>query len=146
MAVPGYARGRPAKKSGKELVREAEPMPADLLGNTWSQEWENIYPLLAPQNAESGPDVSAALRAKNVDARGMVHYAEGFFKSLGFEPLPSTLWDRSLFTKPRDRDVVCHASAWSIDFKDDLRVKLCLEPNAEDFTTVHHELGHNFYQ
>jgi peptidyl-dipeptidase A len=146
VSLHAYVRWKLAEKYGKDVVREDEPIPAHLLGNMWSQEWENIYPLLAPQNVESGPDVSAALRAKNVDAMGMVHDAEGFFKSLGFEPLPSTFWDRSLFTKPRDRDVVCHASAWSIDFKDDLRVKLCLEQTAEDFITVHHELGHNFYQ
>jgi len=146
VSLHAYVRWKLAEKYGKEIVREDEPIPAHLLGNMWSQEWSNIYPLLVPQNAESGPDVSAALRAKNVDAQGMVHYGEGFFKSLGFEPLPSTFWERSLFTKPRDRDVVCHASAWSIDFKDDLRVKLCLEQTAEDFITVHHELGHNFYQ
>ena len=146
VSLHAYVRWKLAEKYGKDLVREDDPIPAHLLGNMWAQEWENIYPLLAPQNAESGPDVSAALRAKNLDARGMVHYGENFFKSLGFDPLPSTFWDRSLFTKPRDRDVVCHASAWSIDFKDDLRVKLCLEQTAEDFTTVHHELGHNFYQ
>ncbi|HSZ19979.1 MAG TPA: M2 family metallopeptidase [Candidatus Acidoferrum sp.] len=146
VSLHAYTRWKLAEKYGKDAVREDEPIPAHLLGNMWSQEWNNIYPLLAPQKTESGPDVSAALRAKNVDARGMVRYAEGFFKSLGFEPLPSTFWDRSLFTKPRDRDVVCHASAWSIDFKDDLRIKVCIEPTADDFTTVHHELGHNFYQ
>jgi peptidyl-dipeptidase A len=141
-----YVRWKLAEKYGKDLVREDAPIPAHLLGNMWSQEWENIYPLLAPPNADSGPDVSAVLRAKNVDAKGMVHYAEGFFTSLGFEPLPATFWERSLFTKPRDREVVCHASAWDIDYKNDLRIKVCLEPTAEDFTTVHHELGHNFYQ
>jgi peptidyl-dipeptidase A len=146
LSLHAYVRWKLAEKYGKDVVREDEPIPAHLLGNMWSQTWNNIYPLLAPQNAEPGPDVSAALRAKNVDAQGMVHDAEGFFKSLGFEPLPSTFWERSLFTKPRDRDVVCHASAWSIDCKDDLRIKVCLEPTAEDFTTVHHELGHNFYQ
>jgi peptidyl-dipeptidase A len=146
LSLHAYARWKLAEKYGKQAVSEDEPIPAHLLGNMWSQEWNNISPLLAPSNLESGPDVSATLRAKNVDARGMVHYAEGFFKSLGFEPLPSTFWDRSLFTKPRDRDVVCHASAWSIDFKDDLRIKVCIDPTAEDFTTVHHELGHNFYQ
>jgi peptidyl-dipeptidase A len=146
LSLHAYARWKLAEKYGKSVVSEDEPIPAHLLGNMWSQEWNNISPLLVPSNLESGPDVSAALRAKNVDARGMVHYAEGFFKSLGFEPLPSTFWDRSLFTKPRDRDVVCHASAWSIDFKDDLRIKVCIDPTAEDFTTVHHELGHNFYQ
>ena len=146
VSLHAYARWKLAEKYGKDVVREDAPIPAHLLGNMWSQEWNNIYPLLAPPNSDSGPDVGAALRAKNVDARGMVRYAEGFFTSLGFEPLPATFWERSLFTKPRDREVVCHASAWDLDFKDDLRIKVCIEPTAEDFTTVHHELGHNFYQ
>jgi peptidyl-dipeptidase A len=146
VSLHAYVRWKLAEKYGKDVVREDAPIPAHLLGNMWSQEWNNIYPLLNPPNAGSGPDVGAALRAKNVDAQGMVRYGEGFFKSLGFEPLPTTFWQRSLFTKPRDRDLVCHASAWDIDFKDDLRIKVCIEPTAEDFTTVHHELGHNFYQ
>ncbi|HEV7968387.1 MAG TPA: M2 family metallopeptidase [Candidatus Acidoferrales bacterium] len=146
VSLHAYVRWKLAENYGKDLVREDAPIPAQLLGNMWSQEWNNIYPLLAPPNAGSGPDIGSVLRAKNVDAQGMVRYAEGFFKSLGFEPLPQTFWERSLFTKPRDREVVCHASAWDIDFKDDLRIKVCVEPTAEDFTTVHHELGHNFYQ
>jgi peptidyl-dipeptidase A len=146
VSLHAYARWKLAEKYGKDAVREDAPIPAHLLGNMWSQEWNNVYPLLAPLNEGSGPDVGAALRAKNVDAKGMVRYAEGFFTSLGFEPLPATFWERSMFTKPRDREVVCHASAWDLDFKDDLRIKVCIEPTAEDFTTVHHELGHNFYQ
>jgi peptidyl-dipeptidase A len=146
VSLHAYVRWKLAAKYGKELVREDAPIPAHLLGNMWSQEWNNIYPLLAPANEDPGPDIGAALRSKNVDAKGMVRYAEGFFTSLGFEPLPATFWERSMFTKPRDREVVCHASAWDIDFKDDLRIKVCIEPTAEDFTTVHHELGHNFYQ
>ncbi len=146
VSLHAYVRWKLAEKYGKDVVAEDQPIPAHLLGNMWSQDWNNIYPLLAPADAAPGPDVSAALRAKKIDALRMVHYGEGFFISLGFDPLPSTFWTRSLFTKPRDRDVVCHASAWSLDFKDDLRVKLCLDQTAEDFTTVHHELGHNFYQ
>jgi peptidyl-dipeptidase A len=146
VSLHAYVRWKLAEKYGKDLVREDAPIPAHLLGNMWSQEWNNVSPLLAPPNADSGPDVGAALRAKNVDPKGMVRYAEGFFKSLGFEPLPATFWERSMFTKPRDREVVCHASAWDIDYKDDLRIKVCIDPTAEDFTTVHHELGHNFYQ
>jgi peptidyl-dipeptidase A len=76
----------------------------------------------------------------------MVRYGEAFFSSLGFEPLPDTFWKRSLFVKPRDREVVCHASAWDVDQVDDLRIKMCIEITAEDFVTVHHELGHNYYQ
>jgi peptidyl-dipeptidase A len=146
LSLHAYVRWKLAEKYGKDLVREDAPIPAHLLGNMWSQEWNNIYPLLSPPDAGAQPDVGAALRAKNVDAQGMAHYGEGFFISLGFPPLPETFWERSLFTKPRDREVVCHASAWDIDFKNDVRIKACLEQTAEDFTTVHHELGHNFYQ
>jgi peptidyl-dipeptidase A len=146
VSLHAYVRWKLAEKYGKDVVPEDGPIPAHLLGNMWAQEWENIYPLLAPENATVGPDVGAALKAKNIDAKGMVHYGEAFFKSLGFEPLPSTFWERSLFTKPRDRDVVCHSSAWDIDFKDDLRIKMCIDPTTEDFATIHHELGHNFYQ
>ncbi len=146
VSLHAYVRWKLAEKYGKDLVREDAPIPVHLVGNLWAQDWSNIYPLLAPSNAGSGPDIGAALRAKNVDAQGLVRYAEGFFTSLGFEPLPSTFWQRSMFTKPRDREVVCHASAWDLDFKEDLRIKACIEPTAEDFTTVHHELGHNFYQ
>ncbi len=146
VSLHAYVRWKLAEKYGKDVVREDEPIPAHLLGNMWSQEWEQH--LSAPRAAKRGIRTGRfrGLAGKKCGCQGMVHYAEGFFKSLGFEPLPSTFWERSLFTKPRDRDVVCHASAWSIDFKDDLRVKLCLEQTAEDFITVHHELGHNFYQ
>jgi peptidyl-dipeptidase A len=101
---------------------------------------------VAPPQADPGYDLNKILKSRNVEAKEMVRIGERFFTSLGFEPLPETFWERSLFTKPADREVVCHASAWSIDFKDDLRIKMCIEPRAEDFTTIHHELGHNFYQ
>jgi peptidyl-dipeptidase A len=112
----------------------------------WAQDWSNIYDLVGPGDSDPGFDMTGLLQANGVDARGMVRYGEGFFTSLGFEPLPESFWERSLFTKPADRDVVCHASAWDIDWVDDLRIKMCININAEDFVTVHHELGHNFYQ
>ena len=118
-------------------------LPAHLLGNMWAQSWGNIYDLIdVPQGR--GVDVTRLLEAKNVDAVEMVRYGERFFTSLGFDALPETFWKRSLFLKPRDREVVCHASAWDVDAVDDLRIKMCIEINGEDFVTVHHELGHNF--
>lgn len=122
------------------------PIPADLLGNMWAQEWDNIYPLLAPKDADPGYDLTEILRARHTEPLQIVRYGESFFTSLGFAPLPKTFWERSLFVKPRDRDVVCHASAWDVDTVDDLRVKVCIEITDEDFITLHHELGHNFYQ
>jgi peptidyl-dipeptidase A len=146
LSLHTYVRAQLVKQYGPKVVPPDGPIPADLLGNPWAQEWGNIFPLMGlPQNG-SGVDVTGLLKAKNVDPRGMVKYAEGFFKSLGFAPLPPTFWERSLFTKPADRDVVCHASAWDIDNKDDVRIKVCLQVRDVDFITVHHELGHNFYQ
>lgn len=145
-ALHAYVRTQLAKKYGKDVVPEDGPIPAHLLGNMWSQDWANIYPLLAPPETQKAYDLIEILRARNTDARGMVKYGEHFFTSLGFAALPETFWTRSLFTKPADREVVCHASAWSIDFKDDLRIKMCTQITEEDFRTIHHELGHNFYQ
>jgi peptidyl-dipeptidase A len=101
---------------------------------------------VAPADADPGYDLTAILKSRNTTPKEMVQYGERFFGSLGFAPLPATFWERSLFVKPRDRDVVCHASAWDIDTKDDLRIKICIDITDEDFTTIHHELGHNFYQ
>jgi peptidyl-dipeptidase A len=144
-SLHAYVRMRLHQKYG-DRVPASGPIPADLVGNIWAQQWNNIYDLAAPPGADPGYDLSKLLQERNTDAIGMVKYAERFFISLGFAPLPQTFWERSLFVRPRDRDVVCHASAWSIDFKDDLRIKVCVQINAEDFDTLHHELGHNFYQ
>ena len=142
-----YVRSKLQEKYGNGLVPDGKPIPAHLLGNMWAQEWGNVYDLVKPAaKDDSSIDVTALLRSKKIDEREMVRYGERFFTSLGFAPLPKTFWERSLFTKPRDRDVVCHASAWDIDWKDDLRLKMCIQVTGEDFTTIHHELGHNFYQ
>ncbi|HTT25445.1 MAG TPA: M2 family metallopeptidase [Thermoplasmata archaeon] len=122
------------------------PIPAHLLGNMWAQSWEHIYPLLAPGGADPGYDLTEILKRRNVDEKGLVRIGERFFVSLGFDPLPATFWERSMFRKPDGRDVLCHASAWDIDFLDDLRVKMCIDLTGEEFQVVHHELGHNFYQ
>ncbi|OFV83079.1 MAG: peptidyl-dipeptidase [Acidobacteria bacterium RBG_13_68_16] len=141
-----YVRSNLARTYGSTLVQEGKPISADLLGNMWAQDWTNIYPLVAPKGGDPDFDLTERLRANSYDAMKMVRTGERFFTSLGFAPLPDTFWQRSMITKPRDREVVCHASAWDIDWLDDLRLKMCVEIKAEDFATVHHELGHNFYQ
>jgi len=145
-ALHCYVRGELAEHYGDNVVPAGGPIPAHLLGNMWAQEWANIEDLVAPGDADPGYDLGALLEARGVDAVEMVRIGERFFSSLGFEPLPESFWERSLFTKPRDRDVVCHASAWDIDWVDDLRLKMCIEIQPDDFVTVHHELGHNYYQ
>jgi len=141
-----YVRGELSNHYGADVVPPQGLMPAHVLGNMWAQTWSNIYDLVEPRVGDPGFSLTGLLEKEGVDARGMVRYGEGFFTSLGFEPLPDTFWERSLFTKPADRDVVCHASAWDIDQVDDIRIKMCIKIDAEDFSTVHHELGHNFYQ
>ena len=141
-----FVRARLSQKYGPQVAPPDGSIPAHLLGNPWAQTWGNIYPLLGLPENSRGYDLTELLRATNLDAHGMVKYGENFYKSLGFAPLPQTFWERSLFVKPADRDVVCHASAWDIDNKDDIRIKMCIQIRDEDFVTIHHELGHNFYQ
>jgi len=146
LSLHTYVRARLSQHYGPGLVPPNGPIPADLLGNPWAQEWGNVFPLLGLPENNRGYDLSELLNAKKLDAKEMVRYGERFYTSLGFAPLPATFWERSLFTKPADRDVVCHASAWDLDNKEDLRVKMCIQINDVDFVTIHHELGHNMYQ
>ena len=141
-----YVRTGLQKKYGKALVPDGKPIPAHLLGNMWAQEWTNVYPLVEPYPGVANLDVTRTLEAQKWDARRMVKLGESFFTGLGLEPLPATFWTRSQFTKPRDREVVCHASAWDVTFSGDLRIKMCIRPEEEDLITIHHELGHNYYQ
>jgi peptidyl-dipeptidase A len=145
LSLHAYVRWKLREKYG-DIVPAGGAIPAHLLGNMWAQEWENIYPLVAPKDADPGYDLTAILKGRGTQPVDMAKYGERFFTSLGFAPLPKTFWERSLFVKPRDREVVCHASAWDVDAVDDVRIKMCIEINAEDFQTIHHELGHNFYQ
>jgi peptidyl-dipeptidase A len=145
VSLHAYVRARLREKYGP-IVPEKGPIPAHLLGNLWQQDWSNLEPLVAPVGAAPTFSLTDRLQAKRVDALEMVRIGERFFTSLGFEPLPKTFWERSLFVKPRDREVECHASAWNVDNVDDLRIKMCIDVTAEDFSTIHHELGHNFYQ
>jgi peptidyl-dipeptidase A len=137
-----YVRSRLQKRYGKDKVKDGAPIPAHLLGNMWAQDWMNIYDLVEPFKGQS---ISLEKKLKTYDAKDLVRLGEKFFVSLGFEPLPKTFWERSLFTRPRDREVVCHASAWDINFADDLRIKMCISASEEDLVTVHHELGHDYY-
>ncbi|MDP4487382.1 M2 family metallopeptidase [Pseudoalteromonas piscicida] len=141
-----HVRAKLGEKYGEDKVPQDQPIPAHLLGNMWAQSWGNIYDLVAPENADPGYDVTALLAKHDYDEIKMVKGAEKFFTSMGFAPLPETFYERSLFIKPQDRDVQCHASAWNLDAKDDLRIKMCIQRTGEEFSVIHHELGHNFYQ
>ena len=141
-----HVRAKLADEYGSAVVPPDEPIPAHLLGNMWSQTWANIYNIVGPARSDPGYDLTRLLESNRVDELEMVRYGERFFSSLGFDPLPTTFWERSLFVQPVDRDVVCHASAWDLDYESDVRIKMCIGVNDEDFVTIHHELGHNYYQ
>ena len=145
LSLHTYVRTKLHERYGDAVPADG-PIPAHLLGNIWAQDWSNLYDIVAPPGRGTGVDLTSVLRARNISPTEMTRFGERFFTSLGFEPLPPTFWERSLFVKPRDREVVCHASAWDVNNVDDLRFKMCIDQTAEDFTTIHHELGHNFYQ
>ncbi len=141
-----FVRRRLATYYGDAVVPARGPIPCHLLGDMWAQSWEGIYPIVAPPSNDGGPDLTKILEQRRVTPVEMVRFGERFFDSLGFDKLPSTFWERSMFVRPRDREVVCHASAWDVDLLHDLRIKMCIEATGEDFQTIHHELGHNYYQ
>lgn len=141
-----YVRGKLNAEYGDAVQPKTGPIRADLLGNMWAQQWNGISDIVAPPSSDPGYDLNKVLVAKGYDPIKMVKTGEAFFTGMGLPPLPDTFWERSLITRPQDREVQCHASAWDIDNMDDIRIKMCTQVNAEDFSTVHHELGHNFYQ
>ncbi|MFO7567275.1 MAG: M2 family metallopeptidase [Enhygromyxa sp.] len=140
-----HVRAKLGEKYGTDKVPTEGMIPAHLLGNLWAQEWPNVYEDMIPHPDQPSIDVTAGLQKAGFDELKMVKTAENFFVSLGLDPLPETFWERSLFVKPSDREVQCHASAWDVDFNNDLRIKMCIKINMEDFVTIHHELGHNYY-
>ena len=142
-----YTRTKLNQKYGDSVQPATGPIRADLLGNMWAQEWGNIYDIVAPKGAgDIGYDLTSLLEKKGYTPVEMVKAGERFYTSLGFAPLPESFWQKSQITRPRDREVICHASAWDVDNLNDLRIKMCTHVNATDFVTIHHELGHNFYQ
>ena len=140
-----HVRAQLGAKYGEDLVPSNGPIPAHLLGNMWSQSWGNIYDLLEPYPGVASLDVNKALVDQEYDAVRMTETAEAFFTSLGLPELPDSFWQNSMLTKPADRDVVCHASAWDLDNGNDPRIKQCVEVNEEQLSTLHHELGHIYY-
>ena len=141
-----YARSRLAKRYGEDKVPAGKPIPAHLLGNMWAQTWNKIYDdILKPYPKASIESADRELARQKWDAVRMTKSAEAFYTSIGFPALPQTFWERSMLVRPRDREVVCHASAWDMDDEGDVRIKMCMQPNEEDLFTIYHELGHIYY-
>jgi peptidyl-dipeptidase A len=139
-----YTRRKLNQLYGDKVVPKTGAIPSHLLGNMWAQSWDYLYPELEPYKGVAPIDITPIL-AKSYDAKKMVRMGEAFYTSLGMDPLPPTFWERSQFTKPPDKNVVCHASAWDVEYSNDLRIKMCINLNQEDLWTIHHELGHDYY-
>jgi peptidyl-dipeptidase A len=140
-----HVRAKLGEQYGVDKVPQNGPIPAHLLGNMWSQTWDNIYPIMEPYKGVASLDVTASLKDQGYDELQMAKTAEGFFTSLGLPSLPESFYKNSMIKKPRDRNVVCHASAWDMDNGNDPRIKQCVEVNEEQLGTLHHELGHIYY-
>jgi peptidyl-dipeptidase A len=141
-----HVRAKLGEHYGEDKVPQSGPIPAHLLGNMWAQTWDRIYDLIEPYPNAASLDVTSTLVARDVSPKDMVRSAEDFYVSLGFDPLPETFWERSQFSKPQDREVQCHASAWGLDGGNDLRIKMCIKQTYDELKVIYHELGHNFYQ
>jgi len=141
-----HVRAKLGEIYGEDKVPQGSPIPAHLLGNMWAQEWAPLYDMMEPYPGVGDVDVESTLRTKNFSAQEMVRSAESFYVSLGMPRLPDTFWERSQFTKPQDREVVCHASAWGLDGGNDLRIKMCIKQTYDMLRVIYHELGHNYYQ
>jgi len=141
-----HVRAGLSKHYGEDKVPLDQPIPAHLLGNMWAQSWDFLYDLFEPYPGVADFDVDSALAEQQYTPVQMVEAAERFYISLGLPELPDTFWERSQFSKPADRDVVCHAFASGMDGGNDLRIKMCIKQTYNELRVIYHELGHNYYQ
>ena len=169
-----YTRTKLQATYGVEKGQVNGLLPAHLMGNMWQQDWGNLWDMLEPYKGAGSLDITGALEkqyqadyqaalakagpgvgtdklfqaereAQLQVAKQMTERAQDFYTSLGMPKLPESYWTKTQFIKPMDRDVVCHASAWDMNMTGDVRTKMCIKPNEEDFTTIYHELGHVYY-
>jgi peptidyl-dipeptidase A len=139
-----HVRARLAMTYGDVALRDDGRIPAHLLGNLWAQDWRGLRPLLGLP-AGTAVDVTRAIVERGLDAAGMVRVAEGFYVSLGFSPLPETFWQRSMLTRPDDREVICQPGVHDLGGGNDPRLSMCIRPVERDLIDLHHELGHAYY-
>ena len=141
-----HVRAKLGDVYGEDKVPQDQPIPAHLLGNMWAQSWDFLYDMMEPYPGIADLDVDTTLKTKDYSPQEMTRSAENFYVSLGMARLPDTFWERSMFTKPEDREVVCHASAWGLDGGNDIRIKMCIKQTYDELKVIYHELGHSYYQ
>jgi len=118
----------------------------DDLRQTMAADFRGRYAKAHPDQTPSVQELADAERSADVAfAKEMEKIAEDFYTSLGFPALPTSFYEKSMLSRPRDRDAVCHASAWDLDLRGDVRIKMCIRPDEDSLFTIHHELGHIYY-
>ncbi|XP_030380441.1 angiotensin-converting enzyme-related protein [Scaptodrosophila lebanonensis] len=143
--IHGYVRYRLRQHYGSEVVPAEGNIPMHLLGNMWAQSWNEVIELYTPYPEREFVDVQAEMERQEYGVRKLFELGDEFFQSLGMRALPPTFWNLSLLTRPEDREVVCHASAWDLYQDSDVRIKMCTEVSTHYLYVVHHELGHIQY-
>ncbi len=137
IALHTYVRTKLNEKYGDAVQAADRPDPRRPARQHVGAGMGNLYPLVAPPGAgDLGYDLTELLEAERHDeARRWSGRARASSPRLGSSRLPDTFWQRSLFLKPADREVQSATpSAWDIDNVDDLRIKMCIKINADDFT------------
>ncbi|CAF1347310.1 unnamed protein product [Adineta ricciae] len=142
--IHAYVRGRLCAMYPNKFSCNG-PIPAHLLGNMWAQSWESRFDDFIPYPNAPVPNITQVLRDQKFSIHQMYKTAEQFFTSIDLYPMTPKFWARSMFKKPKDRDVVCHASAFDLGYHDDYRTKICTQIDDDYFYTIHHEMGHIEY-
>ncbi|XP_054706990.1 angiotensin-converting enzyme-like [Uloborus diversus] len=143
--IHAFTRRRLIQQYGSKYIRPDGPIPAHILGHMFSQSWTQIFDILNPFPETPSPDVTAELQRRKMKPIEMFKIAEEFFISLGMHPMTKLFWQNSVIEKPKNKEMVCHASAWNFYDGKDFRIKMCTQVNMREFVTVHHEMGHIQY-
>ncbi|KYN09210.1 Angiotensin-converting enzyme [Trachymyrmex cornetzi] len=128
-----------------DRIREDGPLPAHVLGDMWSQNWEGLFELVQPFSVSQKLDVTLDMMIQGITPIRMFQIAEEFFTSLGMKPMPPEFWKFSILEKPIDREIKCTPSAWDFCNRIDYRIKQCTRVTMEDLLSTHYEMAHLQY-
>ncbi|XP_023709010.1 angiotensin-converting enzyme isoform X1 [Cryptotermes secundus] len=145
LQLHAYVRRKLRETYGEKLVTARGPIPAHLLGNMWSQTWNNILDISTPYPDKEAVDVTPQMKKQGYTPVKMFRLAEEFFTSLNLSAMPQSFWERSILQKPEGRELICHASAWDFYDGKDFRIKQCTRTDMSHLFTAHHEMGHVQY-
>lgn len=90
----------------------------------WAQNWFYLYDILKPYPNASIIDVSKELTSQGYTPIKMFEKSNDFYKSLGLESndMSYNVATGAIIEKPKDKEIVCHASAWDFYNGKDFRL------------------------